>query len=764
MKCSLPDSTLNRLHLVTGCLWLLYGFMDCRAFGADTLFPSVSEQAATTVQNEVTAGWILVNDLGCYQCHQGKPEQLDALPAFDAPHLERVGSRLDKNYVAEWLKHPHQEQPGTRMPSLLHGLPTDQLAQITGELTDFLWQQDKIPQAPKHVTSGHAQEGETGFKSLGCAACHAPLDATQTDKHPLTHVREKYTTAGLLSFLLNPQEVRSGLRMPNFHLTTQEASDLTAYLTSGTLRLSSPISSPTSSIKAGSHWFETLRCHQCHAMKENSPPSIPDQAKLLKESLHSGCLSDKPKPGIPWYDLTSQQRDQIRMALNHSFSKSGTPSPLKVEAYMKSLQCDACHARGVLSGPAEAQKAYFTTTGEDLEDEGRFPPRLDGVGRKMNLNALNQTIQGNLPSRPYMNTRMPDFGAAHANYLTDLLARTDSDPNEQPTPRDGQENQVGRNMWGRALVGINGLGCIQCHPLNGHPSLGIQAMDLKHAATRLRAPWFRDYLLDPAAFRPGTRMPAFWPEGKPSIHGHGGSTERQIDSIWAYLNELDQSRLPEGMEQKGDFRLIPEEKPIVFRTFMEQAGLHAIAVGFPESFHVAFDANACRWSLAWKGEFLSAESTWDDRFAPLASPLGEPLEWFPHADAVWSFSSGKEVSKNLSGLFRGYRLDADGIPTFFYQIGNSITIQDRIQAVDRGIRRQIQWQSDATDMKLLINPRASLVKHSNKRYQIADSWDVAILQGIPEIRGPSNQSDLWLKPVPENGLFRLEYQIEERKP
>lgn len=316
-------------------------------------------------------------------------------------------------------------------------------------------------------------------------------------------------------------------------------------------------------------------------------------------------------------------------------------------------------------------------------------------------------------------------------------------------------------MWGRALVGINGLGCIQCHPLNGHRSLGIQAMDLKHAAARLRAPWFRDYLLDPAKFRPGTRMPAFWPDGKPSINGHGGSTERQIDSIWVYLNELDQSRLPEGMERRDNFKLVPQEKPIVFRTFMEGAGLHAIAVGFPESFHVAFDAKNCRWSMAWKGDFLSAESTWDNRFTPLASPLGEQLAWFPDASVLWSTATRKETQLDANKSFLGYQLDVDGIPTFSYRIGNSIVVQDRIHAVERGIHRQLQWLPGMADMELLVSPKGSLIKHSGDRFQIADSLDVVIIKGTPEIR---NQSKLWLKPVPEDGLLHLEYQIEEREP
>ena len=730
-------------------------------FGAEpTPLPSVKQRTAP-LRNEVVEGWVLINELGCYQCHQGKPEMLSELPAFDAPGLESARFRLNKEFVSEWLDHPHLKQSGTRMPSLLHGLPSTQRFQITQELTDFLWQPEHLHQEEEPDTSGNALEGEEHFKSLGCVACHALLDDTESDKHSLTHVKEKYVTSGLFSFLRNPQEVRSSFRMPNFHLSSKEASDLTTYLMPGKLRSQSLPTDNYSSIDSGRQWFQKLQCRQCHTLGESMDVAVSTQPELSKNRLDAGCLSESPQAGVPWYDLAPGERQLIRTALSHS-THNGEKSPsLGVEAYIKALRCDACHARGSLAGPDEAYREYFTTTGDDLEDEGRFPPHLDGVGRKMKFEALLKTIQGRLPARPYMNTRMPDYGKTHGKFLANTFVRIDADPNEQPTPRNGQENQVGRNMWGRALVGINGLGCIQCHPLNGHRSLGIQAMDLKHAAERLRAPWFRDYLLDPAAFRPGTRMPAFWPNGKPSIKGHGGSTERQIDSIWAYLSELDQSRLPKGMEQKDDFKLIPKDKPIVFRTFMEQAGLHAVAVGFPESFHVAFDTKNCSWSLAWKGDFLSAESTWDDRFTPLASPLGKKLAWFPNAEAVWIGGNKNDFILNNQNTFRGYQLDADGIPTFIYQVGKSSTIKDRIHAVEHGITRRLQWPSGEADLQLLISSNVSHEQLTAERFRITDLLDIEIIQGIPELRTISNQSELWLKPTQEKGFHRLEYRMEE---
>ena len=56
---------------------------------------------------------------------------------------------------------------------------------------------------------------------------------------------------------------------------------------------------------------------------------------------------------------------------------------------------------------------------------------------------------------------------------------------------------------------------------------------------------------------------------------------------------------------------------------MEHVGTHAIAVGYPEGTHFAFDAYSARWSL------VERAFTWNDRYATPARPLGRELYHFP---------------------------------------------------------------------------------------------------------------------------------------
>jgi cytochrome c2 len=605
-------------------------------------------------------GWMLINELGCFQCHSKPPNALKGLPAFDAPNLTEIHARLTPEFIYQFIQIPDHSHPGTRMPSVMNHLTKNQKTEAARHITVFLMQstinRDQQFTTPRKFQPADANEGRTLFAAIGCAVCH-PFQDSNPQKIPdsLKHVRSKYQFEGLLQFLCKPQSVREGFRMPDFNLTEEESKKLASYLMD-----SKPPTRPTftsnGESEKGQLLFSQLQCSRCHTIseKEGIPNAfIPIPAP---SSLNKGCLSEITGNHSVNYRLSSLQLDLIRSALSQEAASEVTEYQTDLNAYLGILRCNACHERQPLTSPQSVAHTDFTSSGEDLGDEGRIPPTLDGVGRKLTQSALHQTILGEMPVRPYMNTRMPNWGNAHAKVITKQFSKSDIQPDEKPTPRDGQENQVGRNMWGRALVGIEGLGCIQCHPLNGNRSLGIQAMDLKHSGKRLRAPWFRDYLLNPAKFRPGTRMPSFWPNGKPSISGHGGSTERQIDSIWAYLNELDQSRLPKGMESKGNFKLTPETQPLVFRTFMEEAGLHAIAVGFPQNFHVAFDSKSCRWVIAWNGAFLDAEATWDDRFTPLTKPLGNKLPWFPQSNSIWeqSDSSNGNQNLNIAAEFSGY--------------------------------------------------------------------------------------------------------------
>ena len=214
----------------------------------------------------------------------------------------------------------------------------------------------------------------------------------------------------------------------------------------------------------------------------------------------------------------------------------------------------------------------------------------------------------------------------------------------------------------------------------------------------------RDFLLNPAAFPTGTRMPAFWPNGKPMNPKISGNAERQIDSVRVYLTEVDQSLPPEGFIDHAAFELKPKDRPIVFRTFVEGVGTHAIAVGFPQGINVAFDARLVRWGIGWRGRFLDADGTWNQRVARIEKPLGESIS---PLDKIGGLVIDGQASSPLT--FRGYRISTDGTPTFLYDLG-LLHVEDRIAPNSgNGLRRTMRVSGQTNEkVNFEAEPPASL--------------------------------------------------------
>lgn len=663
---------------------------------AEPAWPGYDLHRSAFPEDQAGSGRVLAAGLGCVACHAGAPLLPGAPTTAMAPRLQDVPARMGLDWLRRWLADPHGTKPGTVMPTAISPA-SPRASAVVEDLVHYLASLKPGSESLPKVEPGDVNRGAALYHSVGCVACHeSKVPSAEGDTArpraasiPLGPLAAKWTHAGLAALLKEPLRWHPAGTMPDQRLTDQEAADLATWLRGSAPDPTEPWPRPEPSrVQRGDLLFTSMGCASCHG--DGRLPTVPAPAwKDLSSGSQRGCLAESPAAGVPDYKLSLVQRRDLRAALREPETAD---AGLRASASLAARLCVTCHERNGMNGLGPVRFEFFQTTGADLEDEGRRPPTLTGVGRKLTRTALREVIQGTEagtpPSsgsvyvRPYMVARMPSFGGWVGDAMAALLETGDLHDDIEPTPRDGDENQVGRNMWGRALVGITGLGCIQCHPLGGHKSLGIQALDLSTVGGRLRPEWFRDYLIDPAAFRPGTRMPAFWPEGKPMVKGNGNSTSRQIDSIWVYLNEWDQSRLPEGMEKKGEFELKPTSQPIVFRTFMEKVGMHAIAVGYPSGRHAAFDAKGVHWSLVWKGRFLDAESTWDDRFTPLAAPLGEEVIDWPVTTA-FVLPQGQGKAALPKARFHGYRLDKQGVPTFLYSLGDW-EVQDRLLPDPKG--------------------------------------------------------------------------------
>lgn len=117
---------------------------------------------------------------------------------------------------------------------------------------------------------------------------------------------------------------------------------------------------------------------------------------------------------------------------------------------------------------------------------------------------------------------------------------------------------------------------------------------------------------------------------------------------------------------------------IIYRNFIAGTDARAIAVGYPEGVHIAFNAKDCSLDLAWHGKFMDAGRHWTNRGKGFEAPAGENVvqvnEGLPFARLATAPESNpapwpKNGTNALQANFDGYELGEKRRPTFFHQVG-----------------------------------------------------------------------------------------------
>lgn len=519
------------------------------------------------------------------------------------------------------------------------------------------------------------------------------------------------------------------------------------------------------SIERGRELFATLGCASCHQLQvaNKSIETKREFPALAKLQPGKGCLEATPKTGVPWYSFSLRQRQALAAALATPIAK-----PTSAEVMTRTLvtfNCYGCHERDKLGGPEEPLNPFFTTAQPEMGDEGRIPPSLTGAGAKLTTSFLTQILDKGGHDRPYMHTHMPRFGQANVGHLVALFRELDR-PKTAPQVAFKQPPAKVK-AEARHMVGGTALGCIKCHTFAGHQAEGVQGIDLTLMTQRLQHDWFYNYLLNPNRYRPGTRMPTAWPNGQTFLpQVLDGDTAQQIEAIWVYLADGSKAQLPPGV-RKQSMPLAPGKEAIIYRNFIEGAGPRAIAVGFPEKAHLAFDANELRLAMIWQGEFLDASRHWTGRGVGFEPPLGDNILHLPKGvsfavlaseDEPWPQKSARE----LGYKFRGYRLAPDQRPTFLYSFGN-LQVEDTPNALAGkfapAIRRTIVLTGPAVDNLYIRAAVGTKIEAADGWYCI-DDWKIRLGPNLaPRIRQSNGKAELLVLLRFQNGQARLEMEI-----
>jgi mono/diheme cytochrome c family protein len=392
---------------------------------------------------------------------------------------------------------------------------------------------------------------------------------------------------------------------------------------------------------------------------------------------------------------------------------------------LTAFNCIACHTRDNFGGVAEDRNAYFETSEKNLGEDGRVPPPLTLLGAKLRPEWLKKVLFDGESVRPYMATRMPQYGEPNLRHLPDLVRRADvlesvelNIPSpESDTKVESKEEREREKMLrtaGRELLGQQGVYCVACHNFNGKPAPVNKGIDLMTTFERLQPGWFNNFVRNPGKYRPRIVMPYSWPDG---VAAHdkilNGDTQSQIEAIWYYLSLGTSAADPPGI-RRVDTVLSVGDTTRTYRGRSSVAGFRGIAVGFPERLSYAFNAETGTLSAIWQGEYIRVDrgGQGSGGFNPSAQAiqLAQDVSFVELEDenSPWPLrpvmtkdapaNPDPLYPKNRGYQFKGYYFDDASVPTFMYRSGD-IEIEDRSVALQSDSKlelvRTIQFNSPA---------------------------------------------------------------------
>ena len=452
----------------------------------------------------------------CVRCHDaggagGMPEL-----SMDAPAFAGIGSRRGFAWMAKWIADPQAMRPGTAMPKLLHGPDAAAnaeaiaayLASLTGEATK--------------ATEGDAEAGKGLYERLLCASCHNPPDGTESDAAKVSQkqVKAKFKPGALAAFLQKPAAHFSWIRMPDFHLSTEEANNLAAFLDKHA-DAAEDKAAPTDAtvVEKGRKLVESTGCLNCHAV-DGMKSSVASKAlkDLAADRWTLGCLADAPAAGskAPVYAHTAAQREALR-----SFAKSDRESLKRhssaefLNRQAEALNCTECHGKHegfpaweLLGGKLKTEWAAAFISGKDT----RKP-------------------------RPWLEARMPAF-PAYAPFLAEGLSTRHGQPVKSVADTASVAEDAGK---GRKLVSAQGgFSCISCHGIADFGATAVfeaPGINLALSFERLQPEYFKRWIRSPISVDPTTKMPGYFDEqgNSPLPEFYEGNGPKTIQALWEYM-------------------------------------------------------------------------------------------------------------------------------------------------------------------------------------------------------------------------------------
>jgi mono/diheme cytochrome c family protein len=224
---------------------------------------------------KITKGKSLMKENQCTNCHyaQNLAETEDFKPA---PILTGVGGKVSEKWLWRWLKDPKSYMPNATMPRY----------EIDDKYVDALVGYLKGSNDPRidpefEYPEGDVDRGKSSLRLAFCITCHPFNGRGGKEAGDLGRIGNKVEEKWLVQMLAKPHVFQPKTPMPQYNLSLQEISDITAYLLDEftdydmldedeAKKLPSFWKSQEERSEIGRRVYKELRCANCHGLLEET--------------------------------------------------------------------------------------------------------------------------------------------------------------------------------------------------------------------------------------------------------------------------------------------------------------------------------------------------------------------------------------------------------------------------------------------------------------------------------------------------------------
>jgi mono/diheme cytochrome c family protein len=434
-------------------------------------YPQVDLSTASSKEGEG-----LFTDLGCKACHS--PSREEGSLSRRIPNLSEAGTKLNPEWIFEYLNDPRGHNPETRMPELT--ITEADRKNLTAYLMTLKDNDELVRAETLSLEGASIENGEKLTQLHGCYGCHAAkkfekapnpgvevaeVAHKELDELPFGNSNVKQTKWDwIINKIEDPKIYETEdtpLKMPKYQFDEGELDSMTTFYLHNT-RLPLPekymLSASRSQLEAqAGEWIVTENnCRGCHMFEEDVKPRI-DQFIGLKTYVPPRLVGEgekvQPQWAFQYLSNPNQMRPWLKMRMpNFSFSYE------QVESLID----------------------YFAALAESPE-----------------------------------NARTPYVDLPRREDLVDIEVEM------------GEYRVVSDK-------------CMQCHPISMEEELPEDvtledlSINLMLSKTRLRPEWIKNFLRDPDKYAgAGTKMPYvfYTPDGAPKV----SDAEMWIDYVTNYL-------------------------------------------------------------------------------------------------------------------------------------------------------------------------------------------------------------------------------------